>query len=484
MAAITVAWTEFASTALDPDSPVDTTLITGLFNDAKYVREWLGAGYYAGAAQNHSHNGVDSALVEIGPNALRNGSFESDTAGWTLTNYTGGSNAISTSVRQHGAKSLSFTSTVLANGGGDALSNEFRPVAGGKYYPVEVWISASVANVSAKAQVSWYDAAQSFISSSDIANLTNTPTTATNYGLSIQAPSTARYAKIKLIGGVPSVGSATGTIYFDGIVFGDIPNLSIVEPMLAASAVSQSKLKTTTASGSTTAKSYSLTGGTYSWWTASALNDTPWNGWGNGDTSAGVIGTECPGGVNNIFYVDERYVQASPPYRKGPLFAYVAIRPDGTFAAIQVAPDPIWAYHGPTDITPEFIRDGKAYRTVRLVDGVPMALAIKDPATLRRLMAGEAVVTLLEREITLAYKDSDMAVVPHPFGNISGVTIALLEPGTTMMQRFADFCDAGAAREVRQIIESGRLIIDSTPLAVADMPPGVAALRARWKLTA
>ena len=187
MAAITVAWTEFAATALDPDSPIDTTLVTGLFNNGKHVREWLGASYYAGAVQNHSHDGTDSALVEIGPNALRNGSFESDAAGWTLTNYTGGSNAISTSVRSHGAKSLSFTSTVLANGGGDALSNEFKAVAGGKYYPVEVWISASVANVSATAQVVWYDAAQAQISASDIANLTNTPTAMTQYGTSLQA---------------------------------------------------------------------------------------------------------------------------------------------------------------------------------------------------------------------------------------------------------------------------------------------------------
>ena len=109
---------------------------------------------------------------------------------------------------------------------------------------------------------------------------------------------------------------------------------------------------------------------------------------------------------------------------------------------------------------------------------------MKDPAILQRLMTGEAVITTVEREITLAYKDSDMAVIPHPFGNLGpGVTVALLEPGTTMMQRFADFCDANAASEVRKIIQSGKLVIDSTPLTIADMPPSVVALRARWKLT-
>ncbi len=264
----------------------------------------------------------------------------------------------------------------------------------------------------------------------------------------------------------------------------------ILEAAINTSAVSQGKLKTTTASGSVvvnsgTNNSYTLTGGTYSWWTGSCDSEiaNKYLTFGNGNTAAGVIGLTNPSGNNTSFYVDERYVQASPPYRLGPLFAYVAIRPDGTFAAIRVAPDPIWAYHGPTDITPEYISDGKEYRTVRLADGVPMVLAIKDPVILPRLISGEAVITTDVREITLAYKDADMAVIPHPFGNLSGVTIAMLEPGTTLMQRLAGFCGAGAAREVRRIIESGKLIIDSTPLAVADMPPGVVALRARWKLT-
>lgn len=265
----------------------------------------------------------------------------------------------------------------------------------------------------------------------------------------------------------------------------------ILEAAINAAAVSQGKLKTTTANGgiqyATLAHgSYALTGGTYSWWTAGADSVGGRTGlrFGNADPAAGTIGFFNPDAQASSIYIDERYVQASPPYRKGPLFAYVAIRPDGTFAAIQVAPDPIWAYHGPTDITPEFSRNGKFYRVVRMADGVPLVKAIKNPIILARMMSGEAILTESEVEITLAYKDSDMAVVPHPFGNMAGVTIALLEPGTTMMQRFAEFCDCGAAREVRKIIESGKLIIDSTPLAVADMPSGVAALRARWKLTA
>ncbi len=294
--------------------------------------------------------------------------------------------------------------------------------------------------------------------------------------------------------GGSTVAPVTLTIPDGQVVTDDIAALAVTEAKLAASAVARSKLKTTTASGSLVINAgangtYTLTGGSYSWWYPAADSEiaNKYLTFGNaaGSKGLGLISLTNPSGNNTSFYIDERYVQASPPYRLGPLFAYLAIRPDGTFAAIQVAPDPIHAYHGPTDITPEFIRNGRGYRTVRLVDGVPMARAMKDPAAVRRLMDGSAIITTVEREITLAYKDADMAVIPHPFGSLgAGVTVALLEPGTTMMQRFADFCDAGEANEARKIIESGKLIIDNTPLVVANMPPGVAALRARWKLTA
>lgn len=217
MAAISKAWVTIADAAVDPDSPLDTTLMEGLRDNDINLREWLGGSFTAGAVKDHNHDGANSALIEVGPNLLRNGSFENDGAGWTITDYTGGSHAFSTSVRHHGQKSLSFTSTSTANGGGDAVSNEFIPVAENAAYNVAGILSASAANISARVQVIWYDVNQSQISAENVYDSTNTPTAATPFSAAMVAPATARFAKIKLIGGVPGAGSATGTIYFDNL---------------------------------------------------------------------------------------------------------------------------------------------------------------------------------------------------------------------------------------------------------------------------
>ncbi len=216
MTAISKAFVTLTDAATDVDSPIDQALIQGLRDNTVHLREWLGASYYAGAQQNHSHDGVDSALVEIGPNYLRNGSFEQGTNGWTITNFTGGSNALNTANDMDGAQALAITSTVLANGGAEAFSNEYIPITGGEGIDFKFAIKASVANISAKAEAFWYDDAKAQISVSTLYTTTNAPTALTGLVRGAAAPGNARFVRIKLTGGVPAIGAATGTIYFDG----------------------------------------------------------------------------------------------------------------------------------------------------------------------------------------------------------------------------------------------------------------------------
>lgn len=215
MPAPSKAFTAIADTSIDPDSPLDTSLFTALRDNDVHLEEWLGHGYTA--AQNHNHDGVNSALVEIGPNPLRNGSFESDGDGWTVSTYTGGSVAYNTANDMDGAKALAFTSTSTVNGGGKATSGEFRTCTGGFVIGFRASVKASVANVSSRARAIWYDDAQAQISTSDIFSYTNTPTVATKVDTPLTAPSNARFYKVELEGGVPGSGSATGTVYFDGV---------------------------------------------------------------------------------------------------------------------------------------------------------------------------------------------------------------------------------------------------------------------------
>lgn len=234
MAAISKVWVTIADAAVDPDSPVDATLMTGIRDNQIHLREWLGASFVAGAVQDHNHDGANSALIDVGPNLLRNGSFEDDGAGWTITDYSGGSHAFSTSTRHHGAQSLAFTSTSTVNGGGDAVNNNFIPVGGGETLQWEALLSASVANISSRVEMIWYDAAQSQISAVNLLDLTNTPTSLAVRMGSVRAPSTARFAKLKLIGGVPGAGSATGTIFFDGVALKGSGLLVLIEEQVAS----------------------------------------------------------------------------------------------------------------------------------------------------------------------------------------------------------------------------------------------------------
>ncbi len=109
---------------------------------------------------------------------------------------------------------------MLANGGGNALSNEFIAIGGGEGLGWAGHVSASGANISSRLSVVWYDAAQSQISEVNLVDLTNTPTSRVEYSGAVTAPSTARFAKIRVTGGVPAAGSSTGSIFWDGLQLG------------------------------------------------------------------------------------------------------------------------------------------------------------------------------------------------------------------------------------------------------------------------
>lgn len=225
MTAISKPWVTLTDAATDADSPVDQALVQGLRDDTVHLREWLGASYTAGAVQDHDHDGVNSALVPVGPNALRNGSFESGTTGWTLSAYTGGTLATNAANEADGAACLAITSTVLANGGGVALSDEYIPCLGGHPVTARWSWKGSVASISARFEVVWYDDTKTIISATQLGNTTSAPTTATTMEEVATAPATARFYQVRLTGGVPATGAATGTVYFDGIYAGALRGL-------------------------------------------------------------------------------------------------------------------------------------------------------------------------------------------------------------------------------------------------------------------
>lgn len=218
MTAITKTYTNILNASLDPDAPLLSTLMYALRDNAQFVYEWLGASYTAGAVQDHNHDGLNSSKLPVGPNMLRNGDFENALVGWTPTQYVGGTIAAS-ATNFDGSASAAITSTVLANGGGDILSNEFMVCDGGAAYTWLYSTSANVANVSSKIEIVFYDSIKALISTTAVQTNANTPTASTIYMGVFSAPANARYMKMRCTGGIPSAGTAVGTVYFDSIFF-------------------------------------------------------------------------------------------------------------------------------------------------------------------------------------------------------------------------------------------------------------------------
>jgi hypothetical protein len=166
-------------------------------------------------------NPQESDVEVQGGNLLSNGSFETDSNSddtpddWTLTSYSGATNALDSSDQRHGAQSMKFTST--GSGGGVIISDEFMPCS--PLVDVFVsWAMKSTADVRNLIELIWYTAGQVEISDTDIYDNSTTNPTDWEYRSAVAAPpSTARYFKIRIYG-CHSSDSTAGTVRFDDFV--------------------------------------------------------------------------------------------------------------------------------------------------------------------------------------------------------------------------------------------------------------------------
>ncbi len=181
-------------------------------------------------------------------------------------------------------------------------------------------------------------------------------------------------------------------------------------------------------------------------------------------------------------YARQQYIQASPPYNLGngdiPLFVFAIIDSFGKIGSIYCAEDPPWANNGPTNIRPDFYKDGKAYQFKRQIP--KSETIIGDPAKLTGYLASLDKIPLVEIEITHDIKNADMPIIPHPFiGNVlTGKTIVMLDPVGSFCEKLHQIMLAGES--VNEILHKGYLRLDNTPLAV-NTPQGVMAVKAIWK---
>jgi len=181
-------------------------------------------GYLSGATSNIQGQ-IDNILPSAASgNLLPNSDFEVDDNGdgvpngWDVTTYSGGSQSLDTSTFATGSKSVKFTSTSVANGGGYLLSANYIPAYEGDVFELSYLVKAANTGVSHAVQFYFYDSAGTLIDSANTTQLSDTPTSWTRFSLVARAPANAAKLKIIMVGGYPNVGASTGSIWFDNVM--------------------------------------------------------------------------------------------------------------------------------------------------------------------------------------------------------------------------------------------------------------------------
>lgn len=278
--------------------------------------------------------------------------------------------------------------------------------------------------------------------------LVNAPTGVTTLNIDNRGPITIKNQGDDIISGLLPAGGII-VVAFNSI--GPIFEL-VSETRLPVNSVGQSQLKTATETLSTSLSGTLLTGvgGEFTFWprlrksivdsernmvapvTSDSVLGIQFNtSLGTAPLTRYVLGTE-----GATIFVENRFVQASPPYDIGDgevhSFIFALIDSAGKIIAMSHAPDPTWANNGPTCIRPEYSRNGKSYRKHCITDP---AKSFEDPD----------YITWVEREITADFKNSDMALIPHPFqGNdMTGKSIILIDPCDPIVLRAEEMKNAG-----------------------------------------
>jgi hypothetical protein len=154
---------------------------------------------------------------------IPNGEFEidSDSDGipdnWTASTYPGGTVTLDTSGKLSGNNCIKMVHPGGSGNGGGYIDSDYMPVSANTPFFFSWLHYATAAGMKNQVLVRWYDASKVYISSTTVYDSTSNPTSAKHFlGWSGNPPSTAKFFKIRFVGGESSVNVA-GTAYFDAV---------------------------------------------------------------------------------------------------------------------------------------------------------------------------------------------------------------------------------------------------------------------------
>lgn len=218
-----------------------------------------------------------------------------------------------------------------------------------------------------------------------------------------------------------------------------------------------------------------LSGGAYGFRLASGNPSATLSGWWEGDALGGSYSAVAWANSNTYaINGNQRYVTSSPPFDLGDGeaagFVFALLDDKGNIVGHSASDVPPWAYNGPTNIKAERIcpKTGKKY------------LMQKKKRSLEEYMDGEKV-SYEEKEITMAMKNADMNLIPHPFlGHGKGFTPIMLDPTDERIRTLIDLQNAGETYLFADAFAKDQFRIDNDR-AKCSAPKGLAVHRLTFK---
>ena len=268
---------------------------------------------------------------------------------------------------------------------------------------------------------------------------------------------------------------------------------SVNQGTIDSAAVGQGELKSTSGTVSATSNTAAtLPGGAYGFYTRSWVStviagtaELHLSGTVNWTSAATTVQLQINTGAT--LFASQQYIQASPPYDLGDgevrHFVFAAVDGSGKIVSVYSAPDPPWAYNGPTIARATRIdaRTGRIFQRVRRTT-IQARDARRDPALMRDYLDELSAAAPVEEEITQAVKQADMAIIPHPFGpDVNGRKVVVIDPVSPLCEKLCALQSSGEIT-VNELLHSDYLRLGNSSLSRA-APPGVMAVSARWRQT-
>ena len=323
----------------------------------------------------------------------------------------------------------------------------------------------------------------------------------------------------QLVGG--SSGISPGSVGTAQIANGAVTAAKLASNSVGAGAIAASAVRTSEifwGSGSVSAsgrRNVMLPSGEYGMYPRSASNS------GNDGEGGNVVMSRSPAALSTWIgftsgaggAATQRYVRSSPPYDLGDGeiagTIFLAVDSAGEVLASYSADTPPWINNGPHDPRAHYVsmtgrkfrlpskrlnvlaalRNGQInastaeWRLRQAIDGEP-----DDVGRLRRgelsidellaSSAGEEVAATHLLEIDHAYKNRDMALLPHPFGELpAGATVVLLDPLCDIVCSLLEAQDEG--EDLCGLFHRGLIRPDNEALEGRHGPAGVRQVRVR-----